>query len=173
MDGCLQFSFRELWEVFTSGLTILVFVHFFMVFAHFCVIFRSRPALCYYLLFPHRGFLRLHRVSIWRRGLSFPFIERKVVCLSGIFLYMVLSATKFPIISNCVIQSPRLFDSLRVYGPTLKVFSSDSKFSLGVEVASQLFVCVFTNLCISRWTCKPFQRGGLRIPCVGSIHSSA
>ena len=55
-------------------------------------------------------------ISTWSNCLSFPFIERKVACVSGIFLYMVLSATNFRIIGHCFIQ--RLFDSLRVYGPT-------------------------------------------------------
>ena len=36
--------------------------------------------------------------------------------MSGIFLYMVLSAITLLIIGHCFIQ--RLFDSLRVYGPT-------------------------------------------------------
>ena len=50
--------------------------------------------------------------------LSSPFVEPKVTCLSGMFLYMVLSATKCRIISHCFIQSPRLFNSSSVYGST-------------------------------------------------------
>ena len=46
---------------------ILVFVHFFMVSLICCLIFAHVQLSVTILLFPHRGFLRLHRVSLRRR----------------------------------------------------------------------------------------------------------